>query len=154
MFKDFKAFVTRGNVLDLAVAFIIGAAFSAIVKSLVSDIIMPPIGLLLGDVDFENLFILLKEGTTAGPYATAAAAREAGAVIMAYGTFINLVIKFLIVAFVMFLAVRTAQRMKRKEVAEAPADPTTKPCPFCVSTIAITATRCPFCTSDLVAGIV
>lgn len=148
MLKEFKEFVMRGNVVDLAVGFIIGAAFSTIVKSLVSDVIMPPIGLLLRDVDFNNLFAVLKEGTTVGPYDTLAAAQEAGAVTINYGVFINTIISFIIVAFVIFLVIRFINRMKRKE--EAPkAEPTTKDCPYCFSIIPIKASRCPNCISEL-----
>jgi large conductance mechanosensitive channel len=132
----------RGNVLDLAVAVIIGAAFGAIVKSLVDDIIMPPIGLLLGGVDFSNLFINLSGGS----YPTLAAAKEAGAATINYGVFLNNVITFLIVAFAVFMVVRAVNRMRRP--APAPAV-TTKECPFCASSIPLKATRCPACTSDL-----
>ncbi len=149
MLKEFKEFAMRGNVLDMAVGIVVGAAFGAIVKSLVSDVVMPPIGLLLGNVDFTNLFAVLKEGTkAAGPYATLAAAQEAGAVTLNWGVFINSVVNFLIVAFAIFVLVRGVNRMKRKEEAPPPT-PTTKECPHCVSTIAIKATRCPNCTSAL-----
>ena len=147
MGKDFKEFILRGNVVDLAVAVIIGAAFGAIVTSLVNDLIMPPIGLLLGNVDFADLFMVLKEGTkAAGPYATLADAQAAGAVTLNYGVFLSRVVTFLIVAFAVFMMVRTLKRLKRAEPAAAPV---TKECPFCVSTIAIKATRCPNCTSQL-----
>jgi large conductance mechanosensitive channel len=148
MFKEFKAFALRGNVMDMAVGIIIGAAFGTIVKSLVDDVIMPPIGLLLGGVDFANLFILLKTGSPAAPYASLADAQTAGAVTINYGVFINAVISFLIVAFVLFLLIRGMNRMTRSAEA-APAEPTTKECPFCLSTIPIKATRCPHCTSQL-----
>lgn len=148
MFKEFKAFAMKGNVVDMAVGIIIGAAFGAIVKSLVSDVIMPPIGLLLGDVDFANLFAVLKQGAIAGPYASLADAQAAGAVTINYGVFINSVISFLIVAFAVFLLIRNINKMKREEVA-APAAPTTKDCPHCLSSIPIKATRCPNCTSQL-----
>jgi len=148
MFKEFKAFIMRGNVLDLAVGVIIGGAFGAIIKSLVADILMPPIGLLLGKVDFANLFAVLKLGETAGPYATLADAQAAGAVTINYGVFINTVIAFVITAFAIFLIVRSANRLKRKEEAP-PAKPTTKECPYCFTTIPIQATRCPHCTSEL-----
>jgi large conductance mechanosensitive channel len=147
MFSEFKKFVLRGNVLDLAVAVIIGAAFGAIVKSLVDDILMPPIGLLLGRVDFSNLFIVLRRGEVAGPYGTLAAAQEAGAVTMNYGLFVNTIISFLIIALAIFLVVRLANRLQREEAA-APA-PTTKDCPYCATVIPIKATRCPNCTSEL-----
>jgi large conductance mechanosensitive channel len=147
MWKDFKAFIMRGNVLDLAVAVIIGAAFGAIVKSLVDDIIMPPIGLALGKVDFSNLFVLLKDGPKAPPpYASLTDAKAAGAVTLNYGVFLNNIITFLIVALAVFIVVRAAQRMYAKP---APETPGTKPCPFCTMPIPIAATRCPECTSAL-----
>jgi len=148
MLKDFKAFVLRGNVMDLAVGVILGAAFGTIVKSLVNDVIMPPIGLLLGGVDFSNLYLLLKAGSPTPPYASLADAQAAGAVTVNYGIFINAIVSFLIVAFVIFLLVRSINRMTQKEEA-APAEPSTKECPYCLSTIPIKATRCAQCTSDL-----
>ena len=148
MFKEFKEFAMRGNVVDMAVGIIIGAAFGTIVKSLVDDVIMPPIGLLLGSVDFSDLFVTLKEGATAGPYLTLAAAKEAGAVTLSYGAFLNTIVSFLIVAFSVFLLVKGMNSLKRKEKAPA-ADPTTKECPYCFSTIPIKATKCPQCTSTL-----
>ena len=149
MLKEFKEFAMRGNVVDMAVGIIIGAAFGAIVKSLVDDVIMPPIGMLLGNVDFSNLFAVLKEGATvAAPYASLAEAKKAGAITINYGIFINSVISFLIVAFAVFLLIRSINRLKEKEEAPAAAL-ATKECPFCVSPIALKATRCPNCTSDL-----
>jgi len=148
MFKEFKEFAMRGNVVDMAVGIIVGAAFSSIVKSLVADVIMPPIGLLLGNVDFSNLFIVLKSGTQAGPYLSLAAAQEAGAVTWNYGVFINTVISFIIVALAVFMIIRAINRLQRQKEAPAP-EPTTKECPFCLSTIPIKATRCPHCTSEL-----
>jgi large conductance mechanosensitive channel len=148
MLKEFKEFVLRGNVLDMAVGIIIGAAFGTIVTSLVNDVIMPPIGLLLGGVDFSNLFILLKAGSPAAPYASLADAQAAGAVTINYGVFINAVISFLIVAFVIFLLIRSINRLRREEEAPPP-EPTTKECPYCLSTIPIKATRCAHCTSEL-----
>ena len=148
MIKEFKEFIMRGNVMDMAVGIIIGAAFGTIVTSLVNDVIMPPIGLLLGRVDFANLFIVLRHGMTPGPYGSVAAAQAAGAVTINYGVFINTVINFLIVAFAIFLVIKNVNRLKR-EPAPAPAVPTTKECPFCFSTIPIKATRCPDCTSEL-----
>src|SRR5687767_12740834 len=142
MWKEFREFVARGNVLDLAVGVIIGAAFGAIVTSLVNDIIMPPIGLAMGGVDFTNLFINL----SGGDYDTLAAAQEAGAATINYGNFIQAIINFLIIAFVIFLIVRWANRVKSQP---EPAAPTTKPCPYCLSTIPLGATRCPNCTSQL-----
>jgi len=151
MLKEFKEFAMRGSVVDMAVGIIIGVAFGAIVNSLVKDVLMPPIGLLLGGLDFANLFILLKAGSPAGPYASLADAQAAGAVTINYGVFINTVVNFLIVAFVIFLLVRSINRMKRQEEAP-PAAPTTKECPYCLSTIPIKATRCPYCTSELQAA--
>jgi large conductance mechanosensitive channel len=148
MLKEFKEFAMRGNVVDMAVGIVIGAAFGLIVKSLVADVIMPPIGLLLGNVDFSNLFIVLKEGTTAGPYAALADAQAAGAVSINYGAFINTVISFLIVAFAIFLLIRGMNKLKRKEEAP-PAEPTDKECPQCLSKIPIKAKRCAFCTSEV-----
>jgi large conductance mechanosensitive channel len=148
MFKEFKEFAMKGNVVDMAVGIIIGAAFGTIVKSLVADIIMPPIGLLLGNVDFSNLFILLKEGATAGPFASLADAQKAGAVTLNYGMFINTIISFVIVAFAVFLIIRGLNKLKREEVTP-PEEPTTKECPHCFSTIPVKATRCAFCTSEL-----
>ena len=147
MLKEFKAFAMRGNVLDLAIGIIIGGAFGTIVKSLVDDMIMPPIGLALGNVDFSDLFVQLKEGAkTPGPYATLADAQAAGAVTMNVGLFINSIIAFLIVAFAVFLVVRAANRMKP---AEAAAAPSTKDCPHCRMAIPVAASRCPHCTSEL-----
>lgn len=146
MFKEFKEFAMRGNVMDMAVGIIIGAAFGTIVKSLVDDVLMPPIGMLLGDVDFSNLFFVLKQGAAAGPFATLAEAQKAGAITINYGLFINTIISFIIVAFAVFLIVRNINKMKREE---APAAATTKKCPHCVSEIPIEATRCAFCTSNL-----
>lgn len=148
MLKDFKEFIVRGNVVDMAVGIIIGTAFGAIVKSLVADIIMPPIGLWLGGVDFANLFLLLKVGSPGPPYASLADAQAAGAVTMNYGVFINLVISFLIIAFVIFILIRNLNRLKKAEAAP-PAEPTTKECPYCLSTIPIKATRCAFCVSEI-----
>ena len=148
MLKEFKEFAMRGNVVDMAVGIVIGAAFGVIVKSLVSDVIMPPIGLLLGNVDFENLFAVLKQGATAGPYASLADAKAAGAVSMNYGVFINTIISFAIVVFAVFLMIRQINKLKRKEEAPPP-EPTTKECPYCFSTIPIKATRCGHCTSEL-----
>jgi large conductance mechanosensitive channel len=148
MLKEFKEFAMRGNVVDMAVGIIIGAAFGTIVKSLVADVIMPPIGLLLGNVDFSNLFIVLKQGATAGPFATIAEAQKAGAVTINYGMFANTIISFLIVAFAVFLLIRALNKLQREEEAP-PEEPTTKECPHCLSTIPIKATRCGHCTSEL-----
>ncbi len=148
MLKEFKEFAMRGNVVDMAVGIIMGAAFGVITKSLVDDVIMPPVGLLLGNVDFSNLFVVIKEGTTAGPYLSLKAAAEAGAVTLNYGAFINTIISFIIVAFAMFLLVKGMNKLQRKQ-EEAPAKPTTKECPFCLSEVPIGAKKCAFCTSDL-----
>lgn len=146
MLDEFKKFIMRGNVLDLAVGIIIGVAFGAVVKSLVDDIMMPPIGLALGNVDFSDLFIVLKEGPkAAAPYATVADAQAAGAVTLNYGLFINQMVTFLIVAFAVFLVVRVANRLQGPPASA----PTTKDCPFCKTSIPLGAVRCPHCTSDL-----
>lgn len=150
--KEFKEFAMRGNVVDMAVGIIIGGAFGTIVKSLVDDVLMPPIGLLLGGIDFSNFFLVLKQGAkAAAPYAALADAKAAGAVTVNYGLFLNAVISFLIVALAVFMLVRSINALRRKEEAP-PAAPTTKQCPYCMSTIAIKATRCPNCTSDLKLG--
>jgi large conductance mechanosensitive channel len=153
MLKDFKAFIMRGNVVDMAVGIIIGAAFGPIVSTLVNGVLMPPIGLLLGKVDFANLFAVLKEGKTAGPYASLTAAQTAGAVVISYGLLINVIINFIIIAAVVFFfIVRPIARMNARQAAKTaapPAAPTTKECPFCYTQIPIKATRCPNCTSAL-----
>lgn len=151
MIKEFREFIMRGNVLDLAVGIIIGAAFTAIVNSLVADIITPFIGLVTGGVNFTDLFIVLRDGATAaGPYASLQAARDAGAVTVNIGIFLNALLSFVIVAFVLFLIIRTFNRLKSGLEKPAPsAAPTTKECPHCYSTISIKATRCPNCTSEL-----
>jgi len=151
MLKEFREFAMRGNVIDMAVGIIIGAAFGTIVNSLVQDLIMPPIGLLLGNVDFTNIFAVLKEGKVAGPYASVAAAKSAGAVTINFGLFINTIISFILIAFAVFLLVRTINRMRREEEAP-PAAPASKDCIYCFSKVPIQATRCPNCTSELKAG--
>ncbi|MBZ5584515.1 MAG: large conductance mechanosensitive channel protein MscL [Acidobacteriia bacterium] len=143
MLKDFREFVMRGNVLDLAVAVIIGAAFGAIVTSMVNDVLMPPIGLLLKRVDFKELFVALN----AQPYANLAAAKAAGAPVIAYGAFLNTVVNFVIIAFVVFLVVRQVKRFHAKPAVA----PITKDCPYCCSAIPLAARRCPHCTSELAA---
>ena len=151
MLKEFKAFAMRGNVLDLAVGIIIGGAFGTIVKSLVDDIIMPPIGLLLGNVDFSDLFLLLRPGAKAAPpYATLAEAQAAGAVTLNFGLFINAIVAFIIVAFAVFLVVRAANRLKPQEAAAAPS---TRDCPYCRMAIPAAATRCGHCTSTVAAAV-
>jgi len=154
MLQDFKAFIMRGNVVDLAVGIIIGVAFGAMVNSFVKDVIMPPIGLALGNVDFANMFVVLKQGAVAGPYPSLAAAQEAGAVSINYGVFINTVVNFLIIAAVVFFfVVRPIVKLHaRQKAAEAAPAPTTRECPYCCTRIAIKATRCPNCTSELKAA--
>jgi large conductance mechanosensitive channel len=144
MFREFREFAMRGNVVDLAVGIIIGAAFGKIVTSLVNDIVMPPIGLVLGRVDFSSLFINL----SGQPYASLAEAKAAGAPTINYGVFLNTVIDFVIVAFAIFLLVRFINRLSRQPETTPPA-PTTRECPFCLSSIPLRATRCPQCTSTL-----
>jgi len=146
MLKEFKQFAVRGNVVDMAVGIVIGAAFGTIIASFVADVLMPPIGLLLGRVDFANLFVVLKQGTMAGPYESLAAAKQAGAVTLNIGVFINTVVSFLIIALAVFLVIRPINRLKAKG---APAAPTTKDCPFCYVAIPLQASRCPHCTSQL-----
>jgi large conductance mechanosensitive channel len=143
MLKDFKAFIERGNLLQLAVAFIMGVAFAAVITSLVNDIIMPAIGYALGGVDFTSLFAVIKEGDPAGPYNTVALAKEAGAVTINYGIFINTIIVFIIVALVLFFMVRAYMKTQK------PAEEASKDCPFCFTSIPIAAVRCPNCTSEL-----
>jgi large conductance mechanosensitive channel len=149
MFDEFKKFAMRGNVVDMAVGIVIGGAFALIVSSLVADVIMPPIGMILGNVDFANLFTVLKEGSTPGPYASVAEAKTAGAVTINYGAFINTIVSFIIVAFAIFLVVRGMNRMQEEEEAPAEKEPTTKECPYCISTISIKATKCANCTSQV-----
>ncbi len=145
MLKEFKEFALKGNMIDLAVGIIIGGAFGGMVTSFVKDVIMPPIGALLGGVDFASKMWVIKEGATAAPYATPAAAAEAGAVVMSYGAFINTVINFLIVALVVFFLVKGVNKLRKQEEEAV----TTKECPFCKSEIALEATRCPACTSEI-----
>lgn len=148
MLKDFKAFIMRGNVIDLAIGVIIGIAFGAVVKSLVDDVIMPPVGLATGGIDFSNKFVVLKDGATvAGPYASVAAAKAAGATTLNYGLFVNNVVSFLIIAFCAFLIVRAVNKLMHPR--GVPDVPKTKVCPYCAMDIPITATRCPNCTSQL-----
>jgi len=147
MLKEFKEFAIKGNAIDMAVGIIIGAAFGKIVSSLVNDVLMPPIGLLLGNVDFSGLFFNL----SGQPYRTLAEAKAAGGATINYGVFINTVIDFLIVSFVIFMLIRQINRLKR-EPAAPPAAPTTRDCPYCFSVISIKATRCPHCTAQLERG--
>lgn len=143
--SEFKEFAVKGNAVDLAIGVILGAAFGSVVTSLVNDVIMPPIGALLGGADFSQLFVVVKEGVTSGPYATLAAAAEAGAVTLKYGVFINAIINFLIVAWVLFMVVKAMNRLRKPAIAEV----TTKECPFCATAVPLSATRCPACTSEL-----
>ncbi len=151
LLNEFKKFAMRGNVIDMAVGIIIGAAFGKIVDSLVKDIIMPPIGLLLGKVDFSNLYVVLKDGVTPPPYASLTAAQAAGAVTMNIGLFVNVIISFLIVAFAVFLLIKGINTLQEKMDAkeEKKEEAKTKECPYCCSVIAINAVKCPNCTSDL-----
>lgn len=148
MLKEFKTFARRGNVVDMAVGIIIGGAFGTIVKSLVDDVLMPPLGLLLGGVDFSNFFFVMKQGAAPGPYASLSSAKAAGAVSVNYGVFLNSVISFMIVAFAVFMLIRAINAMHIQE-EEAPAPAATKECPHCASSIPIKASRCPHCTSQL-----
>jgi large conductance mechanosensitive channel len=145
--KEFRAFIDRGNLVQLAVAFILGVAFSAVVTSLVKDVIMPAVGLATGGVDFSNLFVVIKGGNPAGGYATLQAAQDAGAVTINYGLFVNAIITFLIVALVLFFVVKAYSRLSKPKAA------TTKDCPFCASAIPLAAKRCPQCTSELPADV-
>jgi len=144
MVKEFKEFIARGNAVDLAVGVVIGAAFGAIVKSLVDGLIMPLVGLLLGKVDFTNLFLVLGDGKTPGPYATLAAAQTAGASVLAYGLVVNAIVSFLIIAFVIFLVVKAVNVIRKP-----PAPPAMMDCPYCLTSIRADALRCPACTSEL-----
>ncbi len=151
MLNEFKKFIMRGNVIDLAVGIIIGGAFQGIVNSLVNDILMPPIGWIMGGADFSNLFILIKSGDPSGPYASVSAAAEAGAVTINYGVFLNSVISFLIIGLALFFIIRTINAIQERaqKASEEAEVPTTKSCPYCQSTIPIAAVRCPHCTSHL-----
>jgi large conductance mechanosensitive channel len=145
--REFKKFILRGNVMDMAIGVIIGLAFGAIVTSMVADIIMPPIGLLLGKVEFANLYILLKEGSTAAPYVSLDAAKEAGAVTINYGLFINTIVSFIIIVLVLFFMIRAINKLNKKEDFKEKVN--TKKCSYCFSVIHIEAKRCPHCTSAL-----
>jgi len=147
MLKELKQFILRGNVIDMAVGIIIGGAFGSIVTSLVNDILMPPIGMLLGGIDFSNFYILLDPGAGAAPFASISEAQAAGAVTINYGLFINALISFLIIAVSVFFLIQGINKLTEKE--KPAAEPTTKDCPFCFSNIPIKATRCPNCTSEL-----
>ncbi|NTU58453.1 MAG: large conductance mechanosensitive channel protein MscL [Chlorobiaceae bacterium] len=151
MLKEFKEFALKGNVVDMAVGIIIGGGFGALVNSLVTDMLMPPLGLLLKGVDFSNLFFVLRDGAQPGPYLALAEAKRAGAVTLNYGLFFNAVIGFLIMAFAVYLLVRAVNRLRTPKASAAPASApvTTKECPFCCSTVPLKAVRCPNCTSQL-----
>jgi len=148
MWKEFRDFAMRGNVVDMAVGIVIGAAFGKIVSSVVADVLMPPIGLVLGGVDFSNLYLVLKDGKRAGPYLALTDAQTAGAVTLNYGLFINQIISFIIVAFALFMVIKAMNRLKLEKPAPAAA-PTTKDCPQCAMSIPIAAKRCPHCTSTI-----
>ncbi len=149
MLKEFKEFAMKGNVVDMAVGIIIGGAFGTIVNTLVSQVLMPPLGLLLGGVDFSNLYLLLKEGIkAAGPYAGLVDAKAAGAVTINYGLFLNSVFSFLIMTFAVFLLVKAINTLRQKE-KQLSSDPTTKECPYCLSVVPVKASRCPNCTSEI-----
>jgi large conductance mechanosensitive channel len=145
MFKEFKEFVMRGNVMDMAVGIIIGGAFGKIISSLVGDILMPPLGLVLGKVDFSNLFLDL----SGAGHATLDAARKAGAPTINYGIFVNTVLDFVVVALAIFLMIRQVNRLRREEAPAPPPPPSTKECPFCLTAVPLKAVRCPACTSEL-----
>ncbi|MDP2957217.1 MAG: large-conductance mechanosensitive channel protein MscL [Longimicrobiales bacterium] len=147
--KEFREFAVRGNVVDMAVGIIIGGAFGTVVSSFVNDVMMPPLGMLIGDIDFQGIMVVLRQGSTPGPYETLAAAKEAGAVTLNVGMFINAAVSFTIVAFAVFVLVRAINRLKRADAAAAPPAPTTRDCPFCASPIPLKAKRCPLCTSQI-----
>lgn len=150
MLKDFKEFALRGNVVDLAVGFIVGAAFTTLVQSMVSNLLMPPLGLLVGRIGFSERFFVLRGGDPGAPYATLQQAQEAGAVTLNYGLFLEQVLAFILVAFAVFLLVRALNRMEKRRQGVAPDAPsTTRECPYCVSSIPLKAVRCPFCTAEL-----
>ena len=150
MLKEFKEFAVKGNMLDMATGIVIGAAFGTIIKSLVTDVIMPPIGMLLGGVDFSNLFVVLEEGAkAAAPYATLADAQTAGAVTLNYGIFANTVISFIIIAFAIFMLIKGVNKSKREEAPAPAAAPTTKECGMCLTSIPIKATKCAACGSTV-----
>ena len=148
MHREFIEFLKRGNLIDMAIGIAVGTAFATIAKSLVDDIVMPPVGMLLGNVEFKDLFVLLRSGDPAGPYPTLEAARESGAVAIAYGSFINNVLAFLVIAGVFFLILRSLNKLRRDEPGQ-PVEVRTKACPFCLTTVPTPATRCPACTSSL-----
>ncbi|MHB1296010.1 MAG: large conductance mechanosensitive channel protein MscL [Anaerolineae bacterium] len=148
MWDDFRAFIRRGNMLDLAVGIAVGTAFTSVVRSLVDDLLMPPLGLVLGSLDFSNLFLVLREGDPIGPYNTLVAAQEAGAITWRFGQFITTMVNFVIIALAVFVVVKVVARMMPKNEVPA-AQPMTKTCPYCTTAIPVAAVRCPFCTSHL-----
>ena len=148
MFKEFIEFLKRGSLIDMAIGIAVGTAFATIAKSLVDDIIMPPVGLALGNVEFDDLFFLLRQGDPAGPYPTLEAARSAGAVAIAYGNVLNNDLAIVVIAPVFFMILRSLNRLRRTEPGQSP-EIRTKPCPFCITTVPVQATRCPACTSAL-----
>ncbi|ABB23969.1 large-conductance mechanosensitive channel protein MscL [Pelodictyon luteolum] len=148
MLKEFKEFALKGNVVDMAVGIIVGGAFGSIVNTLVSEVMMPPLGLLTGGVDFSNLYVVMKEGVEPGPYAALANARAAGAVTLNYGLFLNALVSFTIMAFSVFILVKAINRLRQKADA-APAPPSKKTCPYCLTLVPQQASRCPACTSEL-----
>lgn len=147
MIKEFKEFAIRGNVVDMAVGIIIGGAFTGVVKTMVDEVVMPPLGLLTGRVDFKDKFLLLKSGKVAAPYETLKEAKDAGAVVVAYGSLFNSILSLMIVALVLFFLVRWINHLKKSEAPPPP--PSTKPCPFCKTSVNVDASRCPACTSQL-----
>ena len=149
MFKEFSEFLKRGSLIDMAIGIAVGTAFATIAKSLVDDIVMPPVGLLLGNVEFDNLYFMLRQGDPPGPYLTLEAAREAGAVTIAYGTFINNVLAFIVIALVFFMVLRSLNKLRRAEPGQPAETVRTKTCEFCITTVPMQATRCPACTSTL-----
>lgn len=149
MLREFKEFAIKGNVVDMAVGIIIGAAFTGVVQSLVKDVMMPPLGMLIGNMDFSSFFVVLKEGTVPPPYATIAAAQQAGAVTLNYGVFINTLLSFLIVSFAVFLLIKYINKLRRPQETPAPVTPSLKKCPYCILDIPVEASRCPHCTSEL-----
>lgn len=149
MFREFSEFLRRGNLIDMAIGIAVGTAFATIAKSLVDDIVMPPVGLLLGNVEFNDLFVLLKHGDPAGPYASLEQARQAGAVTIAYGSFVNNVLAFLVIALVFFMILRSLNRIRREAPGQPGETSRTKSCPYCITSVPQQATRCPACTSQL-----
>lgn len=149
MWKEFKAFAVKGNVIDMAVGIIIGAAFTSVVQSLVKDVLLPALSPITGNIDFSTAYYVIREGATAGPYESLQAAQEAGATVITYGNFFNAAISFLLVAFAVFLLVKYINKLKQPSQEPEPAAPTVKKCKYCISDIPINATRCPHCTSEL-----